>query len=135
MSHDRQHNDAWWQDDGHLKKALKEMADARIRPDRENAAFARAMATLPPRPAGWRMHLSHLWMSLVERPLTVAAAAAVVVLVVAGLWMALHTQQEVQPVEANPNMAHIENIESVNSTAIVADGNNNAPTIIWVFEE
>ena len=135
MSHDRQHNDAWWQDDGNLKKALKEMAGARISADREDAVFTRAMRNLPARPTGLRLRAMRLWESLSERPVTVVAAAVAVVLVVAGLWMALHDQQDPKPVETNPNMAHIENIESVNSTAIVADGNNNAPTVIWVFEE
>jgi|GEM_PF-3560617 len=135
MSQKKQQHEAWWKDDGALGSALKDLAASRKNTDLEKAVFSRTMASLPERPAGWRMTLSRWWKSITERPLAAAATVAAVVLIAIGVWVAVAAMQATPPVETNPNMAEIENIESVNSTAIVADGNNNVPTVIWVFEE
>jgi hypothetical protein len=135
MSQKKQQHELWWQDDGQLGSALKDLAASRKNSDLEKAVFSRTMASLPERPAGWRKTVFRWWESITERPLAAVATVAVAVLIAIGVWVAVATMQTPRPVETNPNMAQIENIESVNSTAIVADGNNDVPTVIWVFEE
>ncbi len=93
-----------------------------------------SIAFLQPKPKQKPKNILSWLLALVaEHPMQTAAAAAMLIAMVIGIALADFSEQ-VQPPAAG-NICEIENIESQNSTAIIANGTDSQPTVIWIFEE
>lgn len=129
-------NDAENAFDESLKKAMEMKADAMLREINQDALFAQTMKRLPRRePRSFLDRFYGLAQSFKVTQATVAAAVIAVIGFASYEAYELSLPAETPESSRAAQSATIEDVQTENAAAMIAEGKGEAVTVIWIIEE